>query len=55
MLFRSDKKVSKKSRPGHPSDDALVLAAQMIGAVVLARLVDDESLVDRILDAAKRV
>lgn len=50
-----DKKVSKKSRPGHPSDDALVLAAQLIGAVVLARLVDDESLVDRILDAARRV
>ena len=47
-------KLHKKSPPGHLSEDALLLAAQMIGAVVLARLVDDECLVERILESAKR-
>jgi len=36
-----------------PSDDALALASRMIGAVVLARLVDDEALAKRILVAAR--
>lgn len=36
-----------------PGDDALRLAAVMVGAVVLARLVDDEALAQRILDAAR--
>lgn len=36
-----------------PSDDALVLAATMVGAVVLARLVDDDRLAARILRAAR--
>jgi TetR/AcrR family transcriptional regulator, transcriptional repressor for nem operon len=35
-------------------DDSLVHASTMIGAVVLARLVDDPSLRDRILDAARQ-
>lgn len=40
---------------GGESDDALALASRMIGAVVLARLVDDEHLADRILAAARRI
>jgi TetR/AcrR family transcriptional repressor of nem operon len=36
------------------NDDALALAARMVGAVVLARLVDDRPLAERILKAAKR-
>lgn len=36
------------------SDETLALAARMVGAVVLARLVDDRGLADRILEAAKR-
>jgi TetR/AcrR family transcriptional repressor of nem operon len=36
------------------SDDTLALAARMIGAVVLARLVDDQPLATQILKAAKR-
>jgi TetR/AcrR family transcriptional repressor of nem operon len=35
-------------------DDALVVASQMIGAVVLARLVDDRALATRILASARR-
>lgn len=35
-------------------DVALVTASQMVGAVVLARLVDDPSLAERILGAAQR-
>lgn len=38
-----------------PKDAALAVAARMIGAVVLARLVDDDRLADRILAAARRV
>lgn len=37
-----------------PDEDALVVAAQMIGAVVLARLVDDPALAARILKATRR-
>jgi TetR/AcrR family transcriptional regulator, transcriptional repressor for nem operon len=36
------------------SDEALRLAAQMIGAILLARLVDDPALAGRILNAARR-
>jgi TetR/AcrR family transcriptional regulator, transcriptional repressor for nem operon len=50
-----EQKLHKKSPPGHLSDEALVLAAQMIGALMLARLVDDDALADRILNAAKRI
>jgi len=49
--------VDKKLRPGTsartPSDQALRLASTIIGAVVLARLVDDPALSDRILRAAR--
>lgn len=37
-----------------PDDDTLVVASQMIGAVVLARLVDDPAMAARILRAARR-
>ncbi len=41
-------------RPGADRvDDALVLVAGMAGAVLLARVVDDPALSDRILDAAR--
>lgn len=50
--------VQAKLRPGgpraSPSDEALLRTAQMIGAVVLARLVDDEALAKRVLAAARR-
>lgn len=36
------------------SDEALRTAAQLLGAVVLARLVDDPALADRLLAAARR-
>jgi len=38
----------------HLNDDTLALAARMVGAVVLARLVDDQPLANQILKAAKR-
>jgi TetR/AcrR family transcriptional repressor of nem operon len=48
-----EQKVHKRSPKSHVSDDTLRLAAQMIGAVVLARLVDDDTLAGRILEAAR--
>ena len=49
--------VQKRLHPGatraRVSDDALVLASRMIGAVVLARLVEDPALSERILAAAR--
>src|SRR5215470_3031594 len=36
------------------SDEALVTASRIVGAIVLARLVQDEALAERILSAAKR-
>lgn len=41
------------SAPGELSEEALRLAARMIGALVLARLVRDEALAARILAAAR--
>lgn len=46
-------KLHPKSAAGTLSDEAMRLSAQMIGAVVLARLVDDPALAARILNAAK--
>ena len=37
-----------------PSDEALVQASTLIGAVILGRLVDDPALAERILGAARR-
>ncbi len=48
-----DRQLRRKKATAEPSDEALRLAAQMIGAVVLARLVEDDALEKRILDAAR--
>ena len=50
--------IQRRLQPSRPdrrvSDEALDLATRMIGAVVLARLVDDEPLAKRILAAARK-
>jgi TetR/AcrR family transcriptional regulator, transcriptional repressor for nem operon len=48
-----EKKLRENSLQGEVSGDALRLASQMVGAVVLARLVDDPSVAERILKAAQ--
>ena len=48
-----ERRLHKKSAPSQLSDDTLQLAARMIGAVILARLVDDDALAERILRAAR--
>jgi TetR/AcrR family transcriptional repressor of nem operon len=53
LLALVDKKVHPGATTRTPSDDALRIAASMVGAVVLARLVDDEELAGRILRAAR--
>jgi TetR/AcrR family transcriptional regulator, transcriptional repressor for nem operon len=47
-------KLEAVSPDAERSDDALRLAAQMIGSILLARLVDDPALAGRILNAARR-
>jgi TetR/AcrR family transcriptional repressor of nem operon len=50
--------LQRKVRPTGDSrrleDDTLALASRMVGAIVLARLVEDERLADRILTAARQ-
>jgi TetR/AcrR family transcriptional regulator, transcriptional repressor for nem operon len=46
-------KVHEGSPPGEVSDEAMRIASQLIGSIVLARLVDDQGLADRILSAAR--
>lgn len=46
--------IAQKVPPGAPDDEALRLSAQLVGAVVLARLVDDPDLAARVLEAAGR-
>jgi TetR/AcrR family transcriptional repressor of nem operon len=41
------------SPTGRLTDEALATASRMVGAIMLARLVDDEALAERILAAAK--
>jgi TetR/AcrR family transcriptional repressor of nem operon len=53
LLRRVELKLHPKSAPGTLSDDALATASRIVGAVVLARLVRDEALVNRLLDSAK--
>lgn len=51
----SSRRATKRaSTTADVDDDALVVASRMIGAVILARLVDDEKLATRILAAARR-
>ena len=51
---RLDRKRDPASKSEAPSDASLVLGAQMVGAMVLARLVEDPQLAKRILDASRR-
>jgi TetR/AcrR family transcriptional repressor of nem operon len=53
LLARVETKLHPHAEPGALSDAALRLASTMVGAVVLARLVDDPALASRILDAAR--
>jgi TetR/AcrR family transcriptional repressor of nem operon len=53
LLRLVDAKLRPRTEPDAPSDDALRLASTMVGAVVLARLVDDPELASRILEAAR--
>jgi TetR/AcrR family transcriptional repressor of nem operon len=53
LLKRVEKKLHPARPARKPSDDALRLAATMVGAVILARLVDDDALATRILGAAR--
>ena len=56
LLRLVDAKLHPKRRAGTaPSEDALRVAATMVGAVVLARAVDDPRLAARILRAARHV
>jgi TetR/AcrR family transcriptional repressor of nem operon len=48
-----ENKLHERSAAGELSDDGIRLAAQMIGSVVLARLVDEKDLAARILGAAR--
>jgi TetR/AcrR family transcriptional repressor of nem operon len=54
MLRRVEAKLRPTSPAGALSEEGLRLAAQMVGAVVLARLVDDNDLAEQILSAARR-
>jgi TetR/AcrR family transcriptional repressor of nem operon len=53
LLGLVERKLHPVGRTRVPSDDALRLAATMVGAVVLARLVGDAPLAQRILAAAR--
>lgn len=56
LLRHIDAKLHPADRAGaDPSEDALRVAATMVGAVVLARAVDDAPLAERILRAARHV
>jgi TetR/AcrR family transcriptional regulator, transcriptional repressor for nem operon len=53
LLGRVERKVHPARAARTLSDEGLRLAATMVGAVILARLVDDEALARRILRAAR--
>jgi TetR/AcrR family transcriptional regulator, transcriptional repressor for nem operon len=53
FLHLTQRKLHPRSGPGTLSDEALVRAATMVGAVVLGRLVRDAALSERILAAAR--
>jgi len=48
-----DEKLHPKSQKSRLSDECLAKASQMVGAVVLARLVQDEELAERLLVTAR--
>lgn len=49
-----ERRLNPGAEKGRLSDEALVTASRMVGAVVLARLVHDDALAERILVAAKK-
>lgn len=53
FLRLTQRKLHPRAAPESLSDDALVRAATMVGAVVLGRLVHDAALAERILSAAR--
>lgn len=53
LLRLVDQQIHPRPPADAVSEEALVLAAQMVGAVVLARLVDDPGLAGRLLQAVK--
>lgn len=54
LLSLVDRKLHPRSRGARePSDEALRLASTMVGAVILARLVNDPALAQRLLNAAQ--
>ena len=53
MLSRVESKVHPESPPGKVSDDTLQKTSQMLGAVILARLMQDETLAERLLASAR--
>jgi TetR/AcrR family transcriptional regulator, transcriptional repressor for nem operon len=54
LLSRVQKKLHPGSAPGALEDDTLQKASQMVGAVVLARLMQDDAVAERLLDAGKK-
>ena len=53
LLGKIEKKLHPRSEGRAPSDETLQKAAQIVGAVVLARLVQDDALAERLLATAK--
>jgi TetR/AcrR family transcriptional repressor of nem operon len=53
LFRRVEKQLHPESKRETVSDEALAIASRMVGAVVLARLVEDNALAKRILAAAK--
>ena len=53
LLSRVERRLHPKSPPGIVSDDTLHKASQMVGAVILARLIQDDTLAERLLASAR--
>lgn len=53
LLRRVERKLHPRSERRTLSDDALQKASQLVGAVILARLVQDDELAERLLDTAR--
>jgi TetR/AcrR family transcriptional repressor of nem operon len=54
FLRRIDGRLHPRGKRDEPHDDAIVAAATMIGAMVLARMLDRDPLADRVLDVARK-
>ncbi len=54
FLRQVERRLHPETPKGSLSDEALATASRMVGAIVLARLVHDDELAERILAAAKR-